>query len=245
MDSIRGREELEAGTAMTAAKVKTIHVTEAVGSSVTYDLVGELVQSTGLTRRTIVAMLQGIKPGTFHQFKLNPEEFIIKAGRIINDCKAISLVQHIRYEKRNGTFDSSIFEEAKLRGTLGKDAIESCKSLYDLVVVDSEGTEKKFAESLEKEDIVVVYTKLPGGFYINTPMGKYNPDWAVAFREDSVKHIYFVAETKGNSIESSQLREAEEVKNECARKHFAAISTGEVVYEVVETYDDLYNAVMK
>lgn len=245
MESIRDREVLEDGDAMSAAKVKTIRVTEAVGGNVTYDLVGELVQSTGLTRRTIVAMLQGIRPTTFSQFKLNPEEFIVKAGRIINDCKAISLIQHIRYEKRNNTFDSNIFEEATLRGTLGKDAIASSKSLYDLVVVDSQVIEKSFAESLENEDDVVVYTKLPGGFYINTPMGKYNPDWAVAFREGSVKHVYFVAETKGNDIEASQLRKSEDAKIECARRHFAAISTGEVVYSVVKTYQDLYNAVTK
>ena len=74
--------------------------------------------------------------------------------------------------------------------------MKSHKSLYDLVVLDSMGTEKNFAESLEHEDDVVVYTKLPNGFYINTPMGKYNPDWAVAFREGSVKHVYFVAESK-------------------------------------------------
>ena len=245
MEDIRNREELEAGAAMSAAKIKTIRVTEAVGGNVTYDLVGELVQITGLTRRTIVSILQGIAPATFHQFKLNPEEFIIKTGRIINDCKAISLIQHIKYEKRDHTFDSNIFEEVTLRGTLGKDAIESQKSLYDLVVVDSQGIEKSFAESLEKEDDVVVYSKLPGGFYINTPMGKYNPDWAVAFREGSVKHIYFIAETKGNDIEVSQLRKAEDAKIECARRHFATISTGEVVYSVVKTYQDLYNAVMK
>ena len=112
-------------------------------------------------------------------------------------------------------------------------------------MVDSEGIEKSFAESLEADDDVVVYSKLPGGFYINTPMGKYNPDWAVAFREDSVKHVYFVAETKGNDIEVSQLRRAEDAKIECARRHFAAISTGDVVYSVVKTYQDLYNAVTK
>lgn len=245
MESIRDREELEAGAAMSAATVKTIRVTEVIGAEVTYDLVGELVQSTGLTRRTIVEMLKGVNHATFHQFKLNPEEFIIKAGRIINDCKAISLIQHIQYEKCAGTFGTGIFEEATLRGTLGKNAIESTKSLYDLVVVDSEGIEKSFAESLEAEDDVVVYSKLPGGFYINTPMGKYNPDWAVAFREDSVKHVYFVAETKGNDIEVSQLRRAEDAKIECARRHFAAISTGDVAYSVVKTYQDLYNAVTK
>ena len=245
MESIRDREELEAGAAMSVAEVKTIRVAEAVENKVTYDLVGELVQATGLTRRTIVAILQGIKPGTFHQFKLNPEEFIIKAGRIINDCKAISLIQHIKYEKRNNVFDTSIFSEATLRGTLGKNAFKSHKSLYDMVVVDSQGIELSFAESLEKEDDVVVYSKLPRGFYINTPMGKYNPDWAIVFREGSVKHIYFVAETKGNDIEVSQIRTSEDAKIECARRHFAAISTSEVAYSVVKTYQDLYNAVMK
>ena len=203
------------------------------------------MQITGLTRRTIVTILQRIEPGKFLEFKLNPEEFIIKTGRIINDCKALSLIQHIKYEKRENTFESDIFEEATLRGVLGKNAIESEKSLYDLVVVDSEGIEKSFAESLEQEDDVVVYSKLPNGFYINTPMGKYNPDWAVAFREGSVKHVYFVAETKGNDIEVSQLRGSEDAKIECARRHFATISTGEVVYSVVKTYQDLYNVVTK
>lgn len=245
MESIRDKEELEAGAAMSAAKVRTIRVSEAVGSGVKYDLIGDLVQITGLTRRTIVTILQRIEPGKFLEFKLNPEEFIIKTGRIINDCKALSLIQHIKYEKRENTFESDIFEEATLRGVLGKNAIESEKSLYDLVVVDSEGIEKSFAESLEQEDDVVVYSKLPNGFYINTPMGKYNPDWAVAFREGSVKHVYFVAETKGNDIEVSQLRGSEDAKIECARRHFATISTGEVVYSVVKTYQDLYNVVTK
>ena len=102
-----------------------------------------------------------------------------------------------------------------LRGKLDINAIESKKSLYDLVVLDSMGVEKNFAESLEREDDVVVYTKLPRGFYINTPMGKYNPDWAVAFREGSVKHVYFVAESKGNDLQGSQLRGSEESKIEC------------------------------
>lgn len=191
MEGIRDREELEAGTAMSTAKVRTIHVTEAVGNNVTYDLVGELMQ--------------------------------------------------IRYEKRNSSFDTSVFDGASVRGVVGKDAIESRKSLYDLVVVDSQGIEKSFAEPLEK----VVYTKLPRGFYINMPMGKYNPDWVVAFRKGSVKHVYFVAETKGKDIEASQLRKAEDAKIECAHRHFAAISTGEVVYSVVKTYQDLYNVVIK
>ena len=245
LDSIDSREELEAGAAMTGKKVRTIHVSEAVGAGVRYDLVGELVQATGLTRRTIVEMLKGVKPATFAQFGKNPEEFIVKAARIVNDCKAISLVQHICYQKSQDTFDTDIFAGATLRGTVGRDAVLSAKSLYDLVVVDSQGVEKAFAESLEAEDDVVVYTKLPNGFYINTPMGRYNPDWAVAFREGSVKHVYFVAETKGNDIAASQLRGAEDAKIECARRHFAAISTGDLVYSVVKTYGDLYNAVTR
>ena len=111
--------------------------------------------------------------------------------------------------------------------------------------VDSQGEEKTFAESLESEYNVVVYSKLPNGFYINTPKGKYNPDWAIAFREGSVKHVYFVAETKGNDIESSQLRKSEEAKIECARRHFAAISSGDVIYSVVKTYKNLYDVVTK
>lgn len=132
-----------------------------------------------------------------------------------------------------------------MRGTLGKEAVESRKSLYGLVVVDCQGIEFPFAESLEKEDDAVVCSKLSGGFYINTPMGKYNPDRAVVFREGSEKHICFVAGPKGNDIGASQLRNAEGAKTECARRHFASSSTGEVVYRVVKTWQDLYNAVMK
>ena len=105
--------------------------------------------------------------------------------------------------------------------------------------------EKNFAESLEHEDDVVVYTKLPNGFYINTPMGKYNPDWAVAFREGSVKHVYFVAESKGNDLQGSQLRGSEESKIECARRHFKAISDNGYIYDVAKDYKSLYDIVTK
>ena len=196
LESISSKEALAEGTAMKAGKVRTIHVNEAVGGNVKYDLVGRIVENTGLTRRAIVDILTKIKPTTFAQFKLNPEEFIIKVSKLINEVKAFAVVKHIEYHKLDDTFDESIFTENTIRGKLGENAIESLKSLYDLVVVDSVGTEKPFAEKLEREDNVVVYTKLPRGFYINTPMGHYNPDWAIAFKEGSVKHIYFVAETK-------------------------------------------------
>ena len=245
MDEIRDKEALESGVAMTQGKTRTIHVTEAVGKGVTYDLIGQLVTATGLTRKTIVEILKEINPATFSMFAKNPEEFIIKTGLIINDCKALAVIQYIKYEKLNDQFSTDIFTEKTLRGRLGIDAIESTKSLYDLVVLDSMGVEKRFAESLERENDVVVYTKLPRGFYINTPMGKYNPDWAVAFREGSVKHVYFVAETKGNDLQGSQLRGAEESKIACARKHFAAISNGSLIYSVVNDYQSLYDVVRK
>ena len=149
LDSIRDKESLEAGVAMIQGNSRTIHVTEAVGKGVTYDLIGKLVTATGLTRKTIVEILKGIKPETFYKFKMNPEEFIIKAGLIINDCKALAVIQCIRYEKLNDKFSTDIFTENMLRGKLGINAIESTKSLYDLVVLDSMGTEKNFAESLE------------------------------------------------------------------------------------------------
>ncbi len=245
MESIRDRESLEAGIAMEQGKSRTIHVTEAIGDSVTYDLVGDLVTNTGLTRRTIIEILRGIAPMTFHQFKRNPEEFIAKTSKIINDCKALAVIQYIKYEKMDGTYSTDIFTESTLRGKLGVNAIESTKSLYDLVVVDSMGVEKNFAEELEKNEEVEVYTKLPRGFYINTPMGKYNPDWAVAFKEGTVKHLYFVAETKGNDLESSQLRGSEGSKIECARRHFDAISTSNLKYGVVKDYQKLYDMVAK
>ena len=209
-------------------------------------MIGKLVNATGLTRRTIVAILKGIRPDTFYQFKVNPEEFIRKVGNIINDEKAMAVVQQIVYEKTNNTYSTDIFTESTLRGKLGINAIESNKSLYDLVVVDSEGVEKNFAAELEKQQEVVVYTKLPRGFYINTPMGNYNPDWAIAFKENNVKHIYFVAETKGNDWQRSQLRSAEDVKLECALRHFEAISQSrDIVYGVVKDYKTLLDKVMR
>lgn len=245
MENIHDKESLEAGVAMTQGNIRTIHLTEAVGKGVTYDLIGQLVSATGLTRKTIVEILKGIKPATFSMFKMNPEEFIIKTARIINDCKALAVIQCIKYEKLNDEFSTDIFTENALRGKLGVNAIESVKSLYDLVVLDSMGTEKDFAESLEHEDDVVVYTKLPRGFYINTPMGKYNPDWAVAFREGSVKHVYFIAETKGTDDLPSDLRGTENSKIECARKHFEAISEKDVIFDVVKNYQKLYDVVTK
>lgn len=248
LDSIRDKESLQAGTAMKAGKVHTTTIKEAVGDNVKYDLVGRLVESSGLTRKSIVEILTGIRADTFDKFKQNPEEFIIRVGKIIEEVKAVAIIKHIEYHKLEDRFDESIFTENTIRGKLGENAIESTKSLYDLVVVDSAGTEKTFAEQLEKRDEVEVYTKLPRGFKINTPMSSYNPDWAIAFKEGSVKHIYFIAETKGKSryeVKSINLRGVEDAKVECAKKHFASISDKTIVYDVVDSYEELRDLVVK
>ena len=242
--NINSKEELQEGRAMQVGTTRNVKVNEAVASGVRYDLVGELVQRTGLKISTIAAILTGIKPETFGMYRKNPEEFIIRASNIINEQNAIAVIEHITYHKMNQEYDVSIFSEQELRGRIGIDAIQSEKSLYDLVIVDSQGVEKHFAEQLEQQDAVEVYTKLPRGFYINTPVGKYNPDWAIVFREGEVKHIYFVAETKG-SEDITQLRAVEHAKIECASRHFASISDSKLKFGVVKNYETLYNKVMQ
>ena len=247
MKEIKSRQQLLAGGAMVAREAETESVHELVGENVKYDLIGKLVEATGLTRLAIVSILKKISPKTFNKFKANPEEFIIKAGNIINQCKAIAVVEHVQYHKLNQEFDSDIFSAASLKGKLGVNALESAKSLYDIVVVDSKGIEMNFAKDLELQNEVAVYTKLPGGFYINTPVGHYNPDWAIVFKEGAdIKHIYFVAETKGySSDEVTDYRETERVKIECAKRHFETISSSAVTYGVVKNYEELRNVITK
>lgn len=244
MDNIQDRESLQSGTAMTDGKTTRRNVNEGVSKFVKYDLVGDLVKETGLTRKTIIKILQGISPSKFYLFRVNPEEFIIRVSSIINDCKAISVINKISYSPTDKKFDTAIFLGDDFRGIVGEDAIESEKSLYDLVVVDSKGTEKDFARALENNNDVEVYTKLPRDFYINTPLGHYNPDWAVVFRESSVRHVYFIAETKG-SLREVELRDSEKAKIVCARRHFASLSNSTVKYDVVKSYGDLLSKVMQ
>ena len=176
------------------------------------------------------------------QFANNPEEFIIKAAQIINEQKATAIVQHITYNKLDAVYDTTIFTEPTLKGQLGVNAMSTKKHLYNHILYDS-ANERTFAESVDTSNEVAVYVKLPNGFYISTPVGKYNPDWAIAFHKGKVKHIYFVAETKG-SMSTMQLRMVEEAKIHCAREHFKAISTDSVVYDVVDSYAALLDKVM-
>ena len=191
----------------------------------------------------MIAILRGIQKPVFDQFKDNPEEFIIKAAALINDEKATAIIQHITYDVLDERYGTEVFTDPTIKGKLGVNAMKAKKHLYDHVVFDSTN-ERDFATELDTNTDVAVYVKLPDGFYISTPVGHYNPDWAIAFYEGKVKHIYFVAETKG-SMSSMQLRLIEESKIHCAREHFKAISSDSVVYDVVDSYQSLLNKVMR
>lgn len=243
MDNIKSKDELLSGTSFVKQESGSYGVTITANSNVKYDLIGKLVDETGLTRKAVIAILQGIKPVVFDQFKDNPEEFIIKAAALINDEKATSIIEHITYDVLDERYGMDVFTDPTIKGKLGVNAMKAKKHLYDHIVYDS-SNERDFAADLDTNTDVAVYVKLPDGFYISTPVGHYNPDWAIAFYEGKVKHIYFVAETKG-SMNSMQLRLIEESKIHCAREHFKAISSGNVVYDVVDSYKSLLEKVMK
>lgn len=244
MDEIKSKDDLTNGTAFTLNETGQYNMKEIVASSnVKYDLVGKLVDETGLTRKAIVEILKGIQKPVFDQFKYNPEEFIIQSANLINDQKATAIIQHITYDAMDEKYSTDIFTEPTIKGKLGVNAMKAKRHLYDHIVYDSTN-ERDFATELDTNKDVAVYVKLPDGFYINTPVGHYNPDWAIAFYEGTVKHIYFVAETKG-AMSSMQLRLIEESKIHCAREHFKAISGEKIKYDVVDSYQKLMDLVSK
>ncbi|TNU73417.1 restriction endonuclease subunit R [Miniimonas arenae] len=236
-------EQLEAGTGFKVSETKVEHSAVSAGSTVKYDLLGEIAEKTQLTRRTCASILTGINPGTFAKFKQNPEHFITETARLINEQKATVIVEHLAYDPLDHRYDSSIFTENQTAQDLSKAGDKLKKSVYEYVVTDSK-VERAFVEQLDVSDEVVVYSKLPRGFFIPTPVGDYNPDWAIAFRDDTTKfkHVYFVAETKG-SMSTLQLKGVEEAKIECARKFFASLNdkaeNNGVKYDVVDTYENL------
>ena len=223
---------------------KQVILEEIAAKNVTFDLIGEIAIPTKLTRIAAAKILQKIEPGVFKCFATNPEEFIREAIKLIDEQKASTIIEHITYSKLDQSWSAEeIFVDASISGEYGKNVANVKNHLFDKLKYDSK-TEKELATEMDTQELVELYVKLPNGFYIDTPMGKYNPDWAITFKEGSVKHIYFVAETKGDASDL-QLREVEKAKIECARRHFSVISSDAVKYSAVSSYSELLTLVNK
>jgi Restriction endonuclease len=216
-----------------------------IHSLVKYDLLGKVGENTELTRKTVAAILAGIQPAVFDQFKQNPEHFISEASRIIAEQKATMVIERLTYDGLADRYDVDIFTANQAGQDFSKASAKLKNHIYDYVVTDSD-IERRFADELDASTEVVVYAKLPRGFLIPTPVGDYNPDWAIAFKQGTVKHIYFVAETKG-SMSSLKLREIEATKIACAKKFFdeisASVEANRVKYDVVTSYSGLMDIV--
>ena len=239
--------EIERGASFGGEKTKTKTLNHAETSGVKYDLVGKIAQGTTITRKTVTNILKQLEPEKIYMFKNNPEEFISKIIRLINEQKATMIVEHITYtESSEEPYDSNIFTAEKNSQSFDK-AFAAEKAIQDYVFTDGtaeQSVERRFAQDLDKADEVCVYAKLPKGFAIPTPIGNYSPDWAIAFYEGTVKHIFFIAETKG-SMESFDFRRIEEAKISCAKKLFNNIFTSNIRYDAVDSYEKLLGIVMK
>ena len=234
--------EVERGVSFSGEKTRTQTLKHAESSQIKYDLIGKVAEGTTLTRRTVAAILQGIKLEKLYMFRNNPEEFISKVIKLINEQKATMIVEHISYDLIEGKYDSNIFTSEKNTQSFDK-AFLAKKAIQDYVFTDGsaeKSIERKFAEDLDAADEVCVYAKLPRTFQIPTPVGNYSPDWAIAFYEGTVKHIFFIAETKG-TMDSLNLRPIEQAKISCAKKLFNEMSTSKVKYHDVDSYQSLLN----
>ena len=233
-------EDMKQGESFEIRETRTDSHKNSIHSSVKYDLIGKLAEQTQLTRSTLASILQGINLAVFGQYKTNPEDFIAKGARLINEQKATVVVEKLSYDTVGETYGIDIFTQEKPKEDFTK-AFKANRHIYDYVFTDSKN-ERTFVESLDSGAEVVVYAKLPRGFFIPTPVGNYNPDWAIAFKEGTVKHIYFIAETKG-SMSSMELRKIEECKIDCARRFFTSITSDQVKYGVVDSYGKLMELV--
>lgn len=234
------QHEVERGDSFKTAKTRTQTLQHAETSRVKYDLIGKISEGTVLTRRTVAKILSGLRADKILMFKFNPEEFISKVIKLINEQKATMIVDHISYDETSGTYDSAIFTAEKSSQTFDK-AFRANKAIQDYVFTDGsaeKSIERRFAEDLDAAEEVCVYAKLPKGFHIPTPVGNYSPDWAIAFNKGAVKHIYFIAETKG-TMDSLSLRPIEQAKISCAKKLFNEISTSNVKYHDIDSYQSL------
>lgn len=232
---------LKQGDAFRVTETSTESHKASIYSSVKYDLLGKLAEATKLTRLTLASILQRMNVAVFAQYKTNPEDFIAKAARLINEQKATVIVEHLAYDPVEDAHGIDIFTQDKTKRDFSKAGEKLNRHIYDYVFTDSK-VEREFVTTLDTSGEVVVYAKLPRGFFIPTPVGEYNPDWAISFKEGSVKHVYFIAETKG-SMSSMELREIEKSKIECARKFFKKITSDQVKYDVVDSYGKLMEIV--
>ena len=238
--------ELERGDSFKNVSSSTKTLKHSEVSRIKYDLIGKIAEGTTLTRKTVAKILKGIEPNIFSMFKNNPEEFITKCIKFIKEEKATMIVNHITYNVVEGTYDSDIFT-AEDKGKDFSKAFLAKKHIKDYVFTDGtaeKSVERKFAEDIDVAQEVSVYAKLPKTFKIPTPVGYYSPDWAIAFYEGTVKHIFFIAETKG-TMDSLQLRPIEKAKISCAKKLFNQLSTSKVKYYDVDSYQSLLNIMNK
>lgn len=237
------RDDLDAGESFRTSRTRSSTIQSAASDSIEYDLLGKVAKKTHLTRKTVAAILKGISYDKFEMYKANPEEFITKVSNLIDEEKATMIVEHVSYtETAEEPFSTDIFTQAKSQSDFLK-AFRAQKSVQDYVFTDGaseHSVERAFAQALDVAEEVAVYAKLPRGFYIPTPMGNYSPDWAIAFRKGSVKHVFFIAETKG-SMDSLQLRAIEDAKIKCAKKLFHQMSGDKVVYGKVDSFEQLMN----
>jgi len=236
---------LKDGEAFVLKATETEKNVHSIHSAVKYDLIGKIAEGTQLTRRTTADILKGISVAVFAQFRTNPESFISEATRLINEQKATVIIEHLAYDPVEDKFDLDIFTAGQTKQDFRKAGDKLKRHIYDYVLTQSE-VERKFVEVLDTTREVVVYAKLPRGFRIPTPVGDYNPDWAISFKEGTVKHIYFVAETKG-SMSSMVLNDIEKTKIKCARKFFDEMNRRyapeNVKYEVVDSFSKLMEVV--
>ncbi|MEM1156793.1 MAG: DEAD/DEAH box helicase family protein [Verrucomicrobiota bacterium] len=233
-------EDIKKGAAFRVRESSTEKVTTSADSRVKYDLIGNIAEDTQLTRKTVAEILKGLEKPVFDQFKTNPENFLSRSANLINEQKATMVIEHLAYDPLDQKHSIDIFTQDKSKVDFTR-GIKTDRHIYDYVFTESK-VETEFVQNLDKSSEVVVYSKLPRGFYIPTPVGPYNPDWAIAFQEGKVKHVYFVAETKG-SMSSLELREIEKSKIECARRFFADISKDKIKYDVVDSYGKLMELV--
>jgi type III restriction enzyme len=238
-------DQLKEGDSFKTERTAIESASISVRSRVPYDLIGKIVEGVALTRQTVASILHKMEESKFGLFKENPEEFILNVIRLINEQKATTVVEYLTYDTINDKYDSSLFTNSAERLNSTRSSDKLVKHVFDYVATDSD-VEKKFAKELDVSSEVVVYSKLPRGFSIPTPVGNYNPDWAIAFDKDKAKHVYFVAETKG-TMQSLELKGIENVKVECAKKFFKELTQNsggkDVEYDVVDSYESLMSLV--